>query len=147
MVALNYPPHVTLAIYDNISVGKLRETLRAVFGARARIRLRFDRLAYFEQPQLVFWAAPEASDPLLHAHAALHRLIHPSLCREHYRPGAWVPHCTLATDVSPNNRQQAFDLADQKIAPFDVVFDKADCVEFMSVRVLEEYALSDDFER
>jgi 2'-5' RNA ligase len=141
MVALDYPPHVTLAIYDIISTGELRETLRAAFGGCPPIRLRFDRLAYFEQPQLVFSAAPEPSESLLHVHAAIHTLIDPSLCREHYRPGAWVPHCTLATNVSANNRHEARALADKKIEPFDVIFDKADCVEFMPVRIIEEYAL------
>jgi 2'-5' RNA ligase len=145
MVALDYPPHVTLAIYDIISAGKLRETLRAAFGGCPPVRLRFDKLAYFEQPQLVFWAAPEPSESLLHAHAAIHRLIDPSLCREHYRPGGWVPHCTLATNVSANNRQEALALADQKIEPFEVAFDKADCVEFMPVRIIEEYALFEAF--
>jgi 2'-5' RNA ligase len=141
MAALNYPPHVTLVIYDNVSVGKLRGTLRAVFGGCAPIRLRFDRLAYFMQPRLVFWAAPQPSESLHHAHAAIHSLIDPSLCREHYRPGAWVPHCTLATQVSANHRRQALALAQEKIEPFDVLFDQADCVEFMPVRVLEGYAL------
>src|SRR5215469_4711201 len=107
MVALDYPPHVTLAIYDNVSTGELRRTLRAVFGGCASIRLRFDRLAYFKRPQLVFWAAPEPSKSLRDVHAAIHGLIDPSLCREHYRPGAWAPHCTLATDISPGNTRQA----------------------------------------
>jgi 2'-5' RNA ligase len=141
MAALDYPPHVTLAIYDVISAAELRDALRVAFGGCQRIRLRFHKLAYFDQPQLVFWAAPEPSEPLLCAHAAIHRLIDPSLCREHYRPGAWVPHCTLATGVSAHNRQEAIALAEEKIEPCDVVFDKADCVEFMPVRIMEEYAL------
>jgi 2'-5' RNA ligase len=141
MAALNYPPHVTLAIYDNISADKLRETVRAAFGGCAPILLRFGGLAYFSRPQVVFWARPEPSDSLRRAHAAVHRLIGPSSCREHYRPGSWVPNCTLATQVSAINRQQALALVEEKIEPFDVVFDQADCVEFMPVRVLERCAL------
>jgi 2'-5' RNA ligase len=143
MVALDYPPHVTLAIYDIISSSKLRETLRAAFAGCPPIRLRFHKLAYFEQPQLVFWAAPQPAESLLHAHAAIHGLIDPSLCREHYRAGTWIPHCTVATNVSANNRQEARALADKGIEPFDVTFDRADCVEFMPIRIIKEHSLSD----
>jgi 2'-5' RNA ligase len=141
MAALDYPPHVTLAIYDTIPAGKLQETSRVAFRGCPPVRLRFDKLAYFEHPQLVFWAAPEPSGSLLRVHAAVHGLIDPSLCREHYRPGQWVPHCTLATNVSPNYRQEALALASKGIEPFDVVFDRADCVEFTPVRIIEGYTL------
>ena len=141
MLALNYPPPVTLAIYENVSPSELRGTLRAVFGGCTSIQLRFTKLSHFKRPQLVFWAAPEPSKSLRDAHAAIHGLIDPSLCREHYRPGAWVPHCTLATQVSDSNRREALGLAEEQIEPFDVVFDQADLVEFMPVRVLERCAL------
>jgi 2'-5' RNA ligase len=143
MAALDYLPHVTLAIYDTIAAAKLREASRVAFRGCPPIRLRFDKLACFEHPQLVFWAAPEPSESLLGVHAAIHGLIDPSLCAEHYRPGRWVPHCTLATNVSSNNIQAARALASKGIEPFEVIFDRADCVEFMPVRIIEGHTLSE----
>jgi 2'-5' RNA ligase len=141
MAALDYPPHVTLAVYDGIPEHQLRETLRSVFLAHRPLSLRFSKLAFFEEPQLVFWAAPDASEALLNVHAAIHRLVEPSLCREYYRPHAWAPHCTLATQVSTANKEKATALAAKKIQPFEVVFDQADCVEFHPVRIIEECVL------
>jgi 2'-5' RNA ligase len=122
MLAFDYPPHVTLAAYESVPEDRLSDTLRSELGAFPPFRLTFTRLAFFENPQLVFWAAPEASELLSRAHAAIHRRIDPALCHEHYRPQRWTPHCTLATKVTA--------LTEQAIEPFDIVFDRADCVEF-----------------
>ncbi|HYP37144.1 MAG TPA: 2'-5' RNA ligase family protein [Stellaceae bacterium] len=142
MVALDHPPHVTLAVYDSIPERQLSEVLRSVFGVHPPLRLRFNKLAFFEMPELVFWAAPEQSEQLLHAHSAIHELIDPWLCRSHYQPGVWVPHCTLATQVTAGNKEEAIALAAGTIEPFEVLFDKAECVEFYPIRTIDECALS-----
>ncbi len=142
MLALNHPPHVTLAVYDSIPERQLREALRFAFGVHPPVRLRFDKIAFFEAPELVFWAAPEGSEPLLHAHSAIHELIDPRLCRSHYQPGVWVPHCTLATQVTAANEAEAMALAAEAIEPFEVIFDKAECVEFYPIRTIEECSLT-----
>jgi 2'-5' RNA ligase len=141
MAALNYPPHVTLAVYDSIAEDQLRNALRGVLGTAPPFRLKFTRLAVFDSSELVFWAAFEASEPLWRAHAAIHRHIDPALCREHYRPHAWTPHCTLATKVTAANKARAMALAERGIDPFDVVFDRADCLEFHPVRIIDECIL------
>jgi 2'-5' RNA ligase len=142
MAALNHPPHVTLAVYDSIPEDRLSEALRSVFGVHPPVRLRFTKLAFFEMPELVFWAAPDKSEPLLRAHSAIHELIDPRLCRSHYQPGIWVPHCTLATQVSTDCKERAIALAAEAIEPFEVLFDTAECVAFYPIRTIEECSLS-----
>jgi len=134
--------NVTLAVYDSIPERQLSEALRSVFGVHPPLRLQFSKLAFFEAPELVFWAAPEQSEHLLRAHSAIHELIHPSLCRSHYQPGVWVPHCTLATQVTAGNKEEAIALAAGAIEPFEVLFDKAECVEFYPIRIIDECAQS-----
>ena len=141
MAAFNYPPHVTLAIYDSIPADRLRDALHTEFAALPPFILRFSRLAFVEHPRLVFWARPDASELLAHVHAAIHRRIDPSLCLTFYRPQVWTPHCTLAMDVTPANKAAAIAQAASGIAPFEVVFDRADCAEFFPVRVIDEHAL------
>lgn len=143
MAALEYPPHITLAVYDHIAEGRLRDALTTVFQGEGALRLSFHELRYFDDPQLVFWAAPAPSSRLKRLHTRLHDLIDPALCREHYRPGVWVPHATLATAVSAGNKARAIDLASQAIKPFEVFFDTADCVEAPPVRVIEERSLKE----
>lgn len=102
------------------------------------------RLTRFDEPKLVFRADPAPSEPLQTAHAAIHQLIDPALCHPHYQPGNWVAHATVAMEVEARHKSAAIDFASQEIEPFDVVFDKADCLEFHPIRVFETQALSGD---
>ena len=141
MAALGYPPHVTLGVYDAVPEPTLRAALRAVFDKHPPVTLRFAKLAFFEQPDLVVYAVPDNSSLLLQAHEALNQLIDVALCRAHYQPGHWVPHCTLATDFHVKTRPSAKALAALPIDPFEVIFDVAECVEFYPVRPIEDVPL------
>jgi 2'-5' RNA ligase superfamily len=136
-----YPPHITLAIYEQVPLVELRDTLRLVFLHHLALRLHFTHIATFEQPNLVFWAAPAPSATLSRAHAALHRLIDPALCHAHYRPNAWAPHCTLAMNVPSQSVAEARALAARPLQPFDVTFDTADCLEFHPIQIIEACTL------
>jgi 2'-5' RNA ligase len=142
MAALNHPPHITLAIYSSIGEDRLRAAMRQVMDAHPPIQLTFRSIQRFDHPRLVFWAAPDASNVLLYAHARVHQLIDPKLCHEHYRPGSWVPHCSLAMNVTAENKPHALELAASPFEPFQIVFGFADCVEFVPVRMIDEVALT-----
>jgi 2'-5' RNA ligase len=142
MRALSYPPHITLAIYDDIEPERVASALEAVFLGKSALRITFGELRHFEGTPLVLWAAPSVCVALDQAHAVLHRLVDPALCRPHYRPDVWVPHCTLAAQVKSERRDEALAFVSRPIAPFEVVFDMADCVSFPPVAVLRECALS-----
>ncbi len=141
MVTLNYPPHITLAIYDDVAPDLLKATLRRSFTGASAVRLTFIRLRFFDSDPLVLWADPSPSPALAQAHAAVHACINPELCHPHYRPGAWIPHCTLGTHIKAEHRADAIALTARSIEPFDVLFDVVDCVCFPPVAVLEEHVL------
>lgn len=141
MIALDYPPHITFAIYDEIDTDKLERTLRKVFRDQCGLRLAFDRICYFEHPLLVLWAAPADISTLLPLHKAIHDHIDASLCRSHYRPGVWIPHCTLATQIRADQRTDALSFTNKPIEPFEVLFDTADCIAFKLIQVINECTL------
>ena len=141
MRALNYPPHITFAVYDRIDGDSLGNSLRNVFAGQSALRLAFERLRYFDSPSLVLWAAPVETPALRRLHQAIRRQIDAALCRPHYRPGAWVPHCTLATRIRDDRRAKALAFVDRPMQPFEVVFDVADCIAFAPVRVIDSCAL------
>jgi 2'-5' RNA ligase len=99
MASLNYAPHITLAIYDRINADLLKQALVTTFNGRTSLRIAFDRIRCFEQLSLVLWAAPVVTTALIDLHGSLHSQIDPEMCRPHYRPGSWVPHCTLGTKI------------------------------------------------
>jgi 2'-5' RNA ligase len=141
MTGLGYPPHLTLAIYDDLARDRVTAVLHEAFAGTPALRLTFAGLRFFEEP-LVLFADPCFSKDLAAAHERVHSRIDPRLCRSHYRPGAWVPHCTLATDILPVHREDAIAFADRPIRPFEVIFDVADCVSFPPVAVLGEQGLA-----
>jgi 2'-5' RNA ligase len=141
MAPLNYPPHITLALYDDIEEDVLRGAMQDTFAKQPALTVTFDCIRLFDRPSPVLWAAPKDISALLPLHGRLHSLIDPALCRPYYRPGAWVPHCTVAMQVRADRRPQALALAAEPIEPFDVVFDVGDCVSTHPVRVIGERAL------
>ena len=140
MVDLDYPPHLTLAVYDNHPRVQAGAVLRQAFAGRSALCLTFTRLRFFDDP-LVLWAEPSPSADLTSAHARVHACIDPQLCHPHFRPGVWVPHCTLGMGILAKHREEAIALADRPIPSFEVVFDVADCVSFAPVVVVAEQPL------
>jgi 2'-5' RNA ligase len=141
MGALDYPPHFTLAIYDQIDGQQLVDVAGAISENASAIRIVFDRIRYFESSPLVLWASPRENARLQEMHQEVHKRIDPAICRENYRPNRWVAHCTLGTRVQATRRNDALSYAAAPIEPFEVVFDTIDCVEFPPVRLTDRITL------
>lgn len=142
MRALNYPPHITLAVYPGIAVDRLAEAAERVFRGRPAVTSRFSGIGYFENEFFVLWARPDNDERLFQLHAALHREIDPVYCHEHYRPGNWVPHCTIAAKIPKAKSQAAINWANRNRMQFSVTFDIADRVRFPPVKILSEIGLA-----
>lgn len=140
MAELNYPPHLTLAVFPN-HPGRIIDVLEEVFAAEPKLSIVFEEVGYFENDLLVLWARPRPNASLMALHQKLHRHIDPTICDPHYREGRWVPHCSLATKVPRARAKAAIAWAGQKRLDLNVEFDIADFVEFPPVRVERNYRL------
>jgi 2'-5' RNA ligase len=90
---------------------------------------------------LVLWAEPEPRELLFEMHRQIHAAIDPALCRPHYRPGNWIPHCTLAMQILPDRTADALALANDFRGSVRASFDIVDCATFPPVRVVAEAKL------
>jgi 2'-5' RNA ligase len=145
MDALAYPPHITLAIYDNIHLTDLVAVFDSAFACLRKTKVRFGKLGCFETPDaLILWAEPTLPGSIRSIHDHIHRSIEVNLCRPAYRPESWVPHCSLATAISPSRKQEAMAIVRRSIEPIEVELDVADCVSFMPVEVIRERELAGD---
>jgi len=143
MAAMAYPPHISLAVYDKLAEEDLFAGLAKAKKRLSKTIITFASLSYFESPDsIILWAVPSLPENVLAAHNSIHTCIDQSLCHEHYRPENWVPHCSLATSISPDRKHEALALIAEPMEPIEVVFDTVDCVSFMPVEVLREFPLS-----
>jgi 2'-5' RNA ligase len=95
-------PHVSLAVYSEGVRGPLEGALAAFRAAPLPFVLA--SVGTFPGAEGAVFLAPVADEALLRMHAAWHAGAPQS--HEYYRPGAWVPHCTVG-----------FNLAEAAIAP------------------------------
>ncbi|MGJ4947222.1 2'-5' RNA ligase family protein [Bradyrhizobium sp. HKCCYLS20291] len=132
-----------MAIYDTptLDPGTVWGAMREAVSGGAALHVRFSRIRWFSHPRFVLWAEPEVDAVLLGWHAAIAASIAPALCHEHYRPGAWVPHCTLGTRIREQRRADAMTFARAFDQSFTVVFDVVDCVMFPPVEIIAQQKL------
>ena len=141
MAALNCPPYITLAIYDDIDRDLVERAVGQVFREHATIELCFRHIHVFESQPMVLWAKPEPSDLLRGSFKDLHEQIGAGRSRAHYRPGSWVPHCSLGVAISNERAYEAREFAKKPPEEFYVTFDQIDVVTFPPVHLCRRWAL------
>ncbi|MFI2711380.1 2'-5' RNA ligase family protein [Micromonospora sp. NPDC018662] len=100
LLAQRHRPHVSLAVAPRLDPGQVAAALAGMVVATP-LRLEFQHAGQFVGR--VLWLGPAPTSELLAHHAGVHeRLARAGVgVVEHYRPGRWVPHCTLSMRV-PN---------------------------------------------
>jgi 2'-5' RNA ligase len=141
MLTLEYPPHVTLAVYDRLRVDTATPALDPVFDDLAQMAVTLTHVTTFGIGSGVLYAALEPSPDLMRLHARAAAAID-EVCRPHYRTGSWTPHCTLATGVHDADMDRARAILERDWRSRTGVFEMAALVEFMPVTGIEDWTLA-----
>jgi hypothetical protein len=88
-----------------------------------------------------FFGRPLDRGPHCFKCKAIYNVIDPMLCRPYYRPGFWVPHCTLGMNIRQDRRAEAMAFVQNFRGGIEAVFDVIDCVTFPPLRVTAERRL------
>lgn len=145
-LALGYPPHVTLTIHpDGIDAARLAEAVAGCAAAWEATELRFAGFGVFPAPVPVLYLAPVVMPALLLRQQALAAALSGLPCDPHYRPGAWVPHVTLAKG-GPAGKPGWMGRAMDCLAPLwsglgPCRADRVDLVHFRPVTVLKSLVI------
>jgi 2'-5' RNA ligase len=134
---IDYAPHLTLAVYpDDSSIDDEPRAVERLVARWPPVAVEFAALGLFPGAS-VLWVAPVVTAELLRRHAELLAALpttHPL-----YRPGAWVPHVTLAQDlIDPAAAIAALVPVWQ---PFSGRLDRVEIVRFTPVEVLASWTL------
>ncbi|MBU8538145.1 2'-5' RNA ligase family protein [Falsiroseomonas tokyonensis] len=91
---LVYPPHITLLRAEDAAEAALARAMPTV--EAAPVDLVFASFGLFPGPPVFLFLAPVVTPALLALHMALAAAVPDRVLHPHVRPGAWVPHATLA---------------------------------------------------
>ncbi len=102
-------PHVTLAVAGTIAP-RARDELRADLARLSLPRLWLYTLGTFPTDQNGLFVGAVVDTELLAVHSAVHDVLAGRVKQPwaHYLPGAWVPHCTLAQDLTTERLAAGF---------------------------------------
>ena len=94
-------PHLSLAVWEAIDPGLVWPRLENLARSLDPPPLRLASLGLFGGASAVLFAAPVPTPALLACHAAFHQAMadFDAQCWPYYRPGAWMPHVTLASGL------------------------------------------------
>ncbi|MEM5773539.1 MAG: 2'-5' RNA ligase family protein [Anaerolineaceae bacterium] len=110
--AMNADPHISLSLHADVDTARM-DTLLREFAARTPcLTVSFPALASFLSPEGVIYLAPTVTEPLLNLHKAFHQALDKAGIPSHpyYRPGGWMPHCTVDMNLKPNDLQRKFSI-------------------------------------
>ncbi|GLZ32897.1 2'-5' RNA ligase [Lentzea sp. NBRC 105346] len=104
-----FPPHVTYAVASTIGP-KARKELREDLSRLWVPDMWLHNLGVFSASDNVLYLGAVVDAELLAVHSAIHDVLagkvrNPSA---YYLPGSWIPHCTLADNVSDDEMKSLF---------------------------------------
>jgi len=132
---LGYEPHLTLALLDDVAdAPRLGQIVSDTSADWPAMRISLSAVAAFPAGPATLWLAPTTTAALLDRHAALCAALpaaHPN-----YRPGAWIPHVTLADDVTAGTVGAGIDLVAERFHPFTAILDRVELLRFPPITLL-----------
>ena len=132
-------PHVSLAVYgDGLDTNGFPERLLEFARSIDPFDFMLSSLGTFPGQEGVVFLAPVVTRRLLAVHARFHEVFskHENAGMSYYLPGNWVPHCTVAIDLSAAEVTAALAHCRKAFQPISGRFQEIGLVEFRPVKEL-----------
>ncbi len=113
--AIGGRPHISLAVVESMDAGTFRAVLKEFSMTTNPIEILFSAVGFFPYNEGLIFVAPAARKELIDYHYRFHELLrkHHVISNEHYQPGKWIPHCTVATNIPAENSAVALRICRQ----------------------------------
>lgn len=138
-------PHISLAVFDTQPPVGIEPLLAHFAAGMSAFSVHFAAVGTFPGPQGVVYLAPVVTNELLTLHKRFHAQLDAVNLAGHgyYRPGVWVPHCTVGYGLAAEQLPVAVALCRQADIFASVTVCALRLIEFRPVQVLCEYQLLD----
>lgn len=136
-------PHISLAVFAELNPPDAHDALQKFAAETAPIPLQFSAVGLFPTAEGVVFLAPVVTQRLLDVHADFHaRMAAMGLqSNPYYRPGNWVPHCTVAMHLPPAQIPAAVAICKEAPVFHGFRLVGLDLIEFRPVKTIYEFPL------
>ena len=139
---LEYPPHVTLAVVsDDADLARLLAAAQNLATRWPRLTTTLASMGIFPGTPAILFLAPVVTAGLLERHAELLASLAGERIDPHYETGNWVPHVTLAGDVT--DVPAAVAVVGTLGWPIPAMLDAVEVVRFPPPGILARHVLTD----
>lgn len=121
-------PHITIGICDEINEEMVYTMLEAFAKSSEKFCLRFGSLGIFPYDKNTLFLSPVITDSLLKLHRDFYNYFTEECCKHpsgQYLPNKWVPHCSLAVDMTTEESINAIRCLIENFQPLDA------CIEYI----------------
>lgn len=146
LIEMESRPHITLFSTPFIDPARLDNIVRTFASRQEPLPLTFSSIGGLPADNNVLFLAPTPSLSILQFHAQLCDAVRKEdiEIKEEYRPGSWIPYCSVAQEVPRTRMAEAFSvLRDLKLPVTGYAMDIG-IVEFSPVRELFSYVLGNN---
>ncbi len=112
MLEAGYRPHVSLGVCEELDVNGLARELSSFAESISPFALTLSSVGLFPSSEGVIFLGVTPTERLLEVNHDFHQFFgkYAKAQREHYQTGKWVPHCTLAFDLSDGMLAEAIEV-------------------------------------
>jgi 2'-5' RNA ligase len=102
LIGMGFQPHISLAGYDQVDERALQPILQQFAAQTPPFEIKLDAVGIFPTTQGVVYLGPVVTEHLLRLHREFSAQTTAAGQEAHfyYRPGNWIPHCTVAHDLA-----------------------------------------------
>ena len=138
MIDHKITPHVTLSMFNASEIAAIEKIIDINVQKIPKCDFTWASIGTFI-PNVLF-AAPVINKQIIAVNEMVNKLLKPAVDRFvlYYQPDNWVPHTTLATQLTRNELSYAFDIAVKKFVPLSGYADRialVECNPYKEIRI------------
>lgn len=139
-------PHLSLAVFDEIDSAELIERVQDFAEKLNSLEISLSSIGMFPNRSKAVFLAARADFELLDLHHQFHHLISDisAHCLSHYRPGSWVPHCTIGMDKRLPKALDAIAHIHEEALTGEYRVDRISVIEFPPPVAIATFKLSEE---
>jgi 2'-5' RNA ligase len=137
-------PHISLTCYDEgIDIRHFTEALGDFAASWKQIHITFSYIGVF--PKGIVFLGHTVTGRLIETHKAFHHRLSSWLDEsfELYLPGTWIPHCSVAMNLPPEDVAAAVDIVRTFPLPMDAVLERVALVSYPPTKELGVFPLQE----